>query len=34
MAAGARYGALFGVAFVVFTMLVPQPMGSVIFWSF
>jgi len=34
MAPGARYGAFFGVAFVVFTRLVPQPMGSVIFWSF
>jgi len=31
--APALYGMLFGIAFFVFSRLVPQPMGAVILWS-
>jgi len=31
--ASAVYGAFIGLAFLVFTRLVPQPVGSVLFWG-
>jgi hypothetical protein len=34
MMASGIYGVLLGIAFVVFTKLVPQPIGSVILWAF
>ena len=32
--AAALYGVTIGIGFVVFTRLMPQPLGSLIYWSF